>query len=408
MASIKGTPLWTTGGPANWPEAPDEMTVSTLAELEACPRRWALTMAEYPSIWCGRGYPPRLRPNALAGTVVHLVLETITRALVHAACFSVQDTKAPQVMKTLGGYTKVIQDCIDRVIERLSNNPRTAQLVDDVARTLRAQMSELRTRTQTILCRLRLPCNAVVTADAGSHARRSPLSYGAYPEIELRARRIGWKGRVDLLVLTDKSCEISDFKTGARDDEHQFQIQVYALLWSADEELNPGQRHADRLVLRYSGVDVEVPVLTAGQLDGLERDLVARRDAANRSVSMRPPEARPAPQNCRLCGVRQLCSEYWKPAAQQTLATEGADRRFSDVEMTITGRHGPSSWDAVIGVSRDAPEGKQAVLRTKDDLDLRSGVRLRVLDAAVVVDVEDETQPAVVTLGTLSEMYAVS
>jgi len=34
--------LWTTVAPATWPRPPADMTVSTLNEIEACPRRWAL------------------------------------------------------------------------------------------------------------------------------------------------------------------------------------------------------------------------------------------------------------------------------------------------------------------------------------------------------------------------------
>jgi hypothetical protein len=238
--------------------------------------------------------------------------------------------------------------------------------------------------------------------------RRGPLRFGAYPEIELRARRIGWKGKADLLTLSDDSCEISDFKTGAQDDGHRFQIRVYALLWRADEELNPTRRRADRLVLRYGGVDVEVSAPTAAQLDDLERDIVARRDAAQRAVSGPRPEARPTAENCRFCGVRQLCGEYWEAATQQALVAYGADPRFTDVQLTVTGRHGPSSWDAVIEVARNAAAGRPALLRTKGNLEFQSGERLRVLDAAVAVGVEGDDQPVVITLGTMSETYAVA
>jgi hypothetical protein len=385
------------------------MTVTTLAEIEACPRRWALGAAEYPGIWSGRGYPPRLQLSALAGTVVHLTLETITRELVRTACSSVEDSKAAQVMRDLGGYTKVVHACIDRVLERHTQNPRAAPLVENAARSLRAQASELRMRAQIILCRVRLPAVGAAPAERSGPPRRRRLTFGAYPEIELRARRIGWKGRADLLILSEGGCEISDFKTGAQDDSHRFQIRVYALLWSADEELNPAQRHAERLVLRYSGVDVEVSAPTLAELDDLESDIVTRRDAAQCAVSGPRPEARPTAENCRFCGVRQLCGEYWEGATQRALAaSSGADPRFADVELTVTGRHGPLSWDAVIDVARDLPTGKLAVLRTMGDFQYRVGERLRVLDAAIAVSVVDDDQPVVITLWTMSEAYVVA
>jgi hypothetical protein len=60
MARSEHEALWTSIGPAAWPDPPAEMTVTTLAEIEACPRRWTLGAAHYPALWTGRGYPPRV------------------------------------------------------------------------------------------------------------------------------------------------------------------------------------------------------------------------------------------------------------------------------------------------------------------------------------------------------------
>jgi hypothetical protein len=43
--------------PSTWPQLPRWMSFSALLEIEACPRRWALKSATYPSVWNGRGYP---------------------------------------------------------------------------------------------------------------------------------------------------------------------------------------------------------------------------------------------------------------------------------------------------------------------------------------------------------------
>jgi len=408
MAPTESAALWTVRPPVKWPTAPDEMTVTTLADIELCPRRWALSAAEYSEVWNGRGYPPRLQLNALAGTVVHLALETITRELVHTACPSVEDSKASQVLRSLGGYTKVILDSIDRVLDRFNNNPRAIPLLEVTARTLRAQASELRMRAQTLLSRIRLPASSVArSGQSEGPLRRIPLKLGAYSEIEFRSRRAGWKGKADLLVLSADGCEISDFKTGAQDDGHLFQIRVYALLWSSDEELNPTRRLANHLVLRYDGGDVAISAPTATELDELERELIARGDAARRAVSGPRPEARPAPETCRFCGVRQLCVEYWEAARFWGSAPKGTVPVYTDVQLTITGRHGPSSWDGSIEIARDVTPGKTALLRTKGDRQFRAGDRLRVLDAAITINVEDDEQPVVIILGTMSETYAV-
>jgi hypothetical protein len=128
----------------------------------------------------------------------------------------------------------------------------------------------------------------------GSTAKeRVPLTGGAFSEVELRATRIGWKGKADLLTLSEQACEITDFKTGAPNEAHNFQLQVYALLWSLDDELNPTGRLVDRLVVAYEGGDVEVAPPTIAQLAEFQRDLIARGAAAQASLSARPPEARP-------------------------------------------------------------------------------------------------------------------
>src|ERR1051325_11146603 len=77
---------WSVISPVAWPEAPVQMTVTTLVEIEACPRRWALSRAAYPELWPGQGYPPRVQIGALAGNVVHSTLEVITTALIEAGC----------------------------------------------------------------------------------------------------------------------------------------------------------------------------------------------------------------------------------------------------------------------------------------------------------------------------------
>ena len=341
--------------------------MTTLGEIESCSRRWALSAGHYPDLWNGRGYPPRVQLGALSGTVVHLALEVITRALVRAGCPSLHDPTVLQVMRDLGGYTKVVNDCIDRALSRLASSPRAQRVLEFAARSLRARVPELRTRAQTMLCRVRLSRVPARHADGNTPRARGPLTMGAFPEIELRAEEIGWKGKADLIALSSDACEITDFKTGAPDEGHGFQIQVYALLWSRDAELNPDRRRADRLLLAYDGGVIEIAAPTESELDELEILLRARRDAAHEAVSHHPPEARPDPKNCRYCGVRQLCDEYWTAETQRRMVQEGEDRRFGDVEVTVTGRHGPSSWDARVELSRDIPTGKSAVIRTSGD-----------------------------------------
>jgi CRISPR/Cas system-associated exonuclease Cas4 (RecB family) len=383
------------------------MTVSALNEMETCPRRWALTSASYPDLWKRTGYPPRLHVNSLTGTVVHLALETVTKELIHAGCSSVDEASAIQVMRKLGGYTKIIEHCIERVLQRFAGNPRAERLLDYMVRSLRSKLPTLRAHVQELLSRLRIQAASVPGYTVANPKLRREFTRGVYPEAELRAKRIGWKGKADLLVLSAETCQIIDFKTGTQDDKHRFQLLVYALLWSQDSELNPNGRLADKLSLAYTNSTIEFQAPSATELKNLERDLIKRTDAVRRAIATSPPEARPSVQNCHYCDVRHLCSSYWTSDTQRQLAGMTADSPYSDLEARIISRHGPSSWNAVIEVARGSAAKKPVVLRIDNELDLTSRGRVRVIDALVVDVDEDEAQPGVVTVGALSEVFIV-
>lgn len=397
---------WRVVTPVTWPSPPTEMSVSTHAEIAECPRRWALSAADYPELWGGRGYPPKLQVAALAGSVVHLALEIITKQLAHANVLSLSDPSAPQVLKDLGGYTRVVEDCVERILKRYVDNPRASALMEHAQRTLRDQVPTLRARVQSMLSRVRLPKSTPSAPTAsvpksGGSLPRLPLISGIYPEVEVRAKSIGWKGKVDLLVLGDDACEITDFKTGAADEAHKFQVRAYAVMWRLDDELNPSGRAVDRLVLAYGSQDVDVAPPSASEIDDLGRQLLARRQAAETALDARPPSAHPNTETCRYCAVRQLCDAYWASATQVV----SDDGRFGDIELKITGRHGPTSWDAVVVRARNLPAKTPALLRLQQHEEFKEGTRVRVLDGALARDSEDDAAPAIVTLGVLSEAY---
>jgi hypothetical protein len=394
--------------PVSWPPPPEEMTVTAYEEINTCPRRWALRTADYPDLWQGQGYPPKLQVHAVKGSAVHLAVETITRKLILAGCPSVQDPRATSVLKELGGYTKIVTDCVQRILKRFADNPRSTRLMDSAERALRGQTPDMRMRVQSILARLRLPPLPEVHEHSGvaSVKVRRPLTIGAYPEVELRAPRIRWKGKADLLVITNEICEITDFKTGAPDEAHRFQVQMYALLWSLDDELNPTHRAVSRLVLAYSTGDVEVGLLREDQLRVFEKDLLERRESADAALALQPPEARPTLESCRFCGVRHLCDVYWSQDNQ--VGRPRSEARFSDAQLTILRRHGPMSFDAVLEPTADSVIGKSALLRVQESLELEPGRCFRVLDAGIAVDSDDTAQPVIVTLAMFSEIYAVA
>jgi len=154
-------------------------------------------------------------------------------------------------------------------------------------------------------------------------------------------------------------------------------------------------------VLAYESQDVDVAPPSASEIDELGRELLARRQAAEAALAMRPPSAHPNTESCRYCGVRQLCDAYWASATQVV----SEDGRFGDIELKITKRHGPTSWDALVVRARDLQANTPALLRLQQHDEFTEGTRVRVLDGALARDSEVDDAPAIVTLGVLSEAY---
>lgn len=99
--------------------------------------------------------------------------------------------------------------------------------------------------------------------------------------------------------------------------------------------------------------------------------------------------------------MRQLCDAYWA-SAKLVVSDNG---RYGDIELKITGLHGPTSWDAVVVSSRDLPANYPALLRFQKHEEFEKGTRLRVLDATISRESENYGAPVIVTLGILSEAY---
>jgi hypothetical protein len=342
---------------------------------------------------------------SLAGSVVHLVLQTITKAMTRAGATSLDDASAVDVMRRLGGYTNVIKDCIVRVLNRFGGNPRTEPLLGMALRLLNSRIPEMRVKAQTLLGRVRLRVGEPgEVCGAPTKARpEKPLGPGTYPELELKVPTIGWRGTADLLILSSERCEIIDFKTGQPDESHKFQLKVYALLWSRDSDLNPSGRLIDRLTVSYQSGEEEIDPPTVAELQSLENDLVVRRNAAIAALSEKPPQARPSIDNCRYCSVRHLCDEYWE---QPTTISELGDSQFTDLQITIVARHGPSSWDGFIHQPGTASPGRKILLRTTGpEVEFAKNDRIRVLDVNVSAAPDPENAPLVLTMHSTSEAF---
>jgi len=381
-------------------------------ELEGCPRRWALANAEYSNLWNSRGYPFLPQPSALEGAIVHLSLQKITVALVENGCSSLADESAIFTLRQLGGYTAIIMDSLAHVLLPYMENPRTVPALGGIRTRLTAKVPELRARVQRFLSRIR-PVPRVVPGETFTFRKGEPhhaLQHGSYTEVLLQAPELGWRGIADMLTVSTTQCEIRDFKTGAPKEEHHVQLWTYALLWARDADLNPSGRLADKLVLSYYEGDEEVLEPSTKELLSLEDELRQRTEKALTQLQAELPEPRLSLPNCAYCTVRHLCDEYWPWYDQKGENHELAKNQFIDLQVKVSGQHGPRSWDCIVEFGAGLKVGKPVLLRTANlQFDLRSGQRLRVLNVYVNSDDKktgkDKTAPFVVTMRANSEVF---
>jgi len=415
MSGERNMDVWNVLRPSKWPGAPPWMSFSTLSDLEVCPRRWALSLAEYPHVWNESGYPRPLRPAAIEGTVVHLSLQRVMAALVDRGCPSLSHESASGALRELGGYTAIVMSSLKRALQPYEGNPRAAAVLEGIRHRFAARVPELRSRVQRFLVRIDPECGTGKSAKTMSHPEsesRRRLLHGSYGEVELRAGYMGWHGIVDLLTIASTRCEIRDFKTGEAKEEHEYQLQVYALLWARDRDLNPDGRLADRLVLSYDEGDVSVRAPSEKELRQLEHALATRTAQALADLQVDPPEARPTRENCAYCAVRHLCEDYWPWHAREGPSNESARTGFGDVQIRLSGQHGPTSWDGMVELGPGLRKGRPILLRTGNHVfDHQPGQRVRLLNVYMNIpgeepDDDDRPDPTVVaTMGASSEAF---
>ena len=399
--------FWSVLRPTAWPEAPEAMSFSTLLEMEACPRRWALRAADYPALSGKRGYPPALQQAAVEGTVVHLSLQKVSTALVECGCPSLADQRAVQTLRELGGYTAVVLRSLEEALQPLEGNPRAGPVLERIRQQLAGRVPRLRGRVQRHLARIHPEARTPTATGVASGPRATPrrkMTHGSYAEVGLRADQLRWHGIADLVTVSRTLCEIRDFKMGDSLAKHRLQLRIYALLWARDRDLNPDGRTANRLVLSYEEGEEEVAAPNVEELRHLEKDLRGRTKAALSDVQMERPEARPSPENCEYCPVRQLCEDYWEWCSQGF--PRGESLEWTDVQIRLLGQHGPSSWDGIVESGPGLRIGGVILLRLRDlPFELHPGQRVRLLNVRLTMAGEEpieEEGPDSVVVATMS------
>jgi len=393
---------WEARPPARWPDPPRLLSVSSLAQLESCPRRWALEHADYEDRGLGRGFPRRPSAAVLGGRAAHRALERIALAASDADAARVGALVS--ALRSLGGITAVIADCVRDELARESANPRAAPRLEALDAGLRQRTDDLRLLVQQAL---RLQAQAPDPAMQGPEPRRprdrGALGYGYHPEVELRPPSMGWVGYADAIRLGPDVCEIVDYKTGAPSPTHEVQLRVYALLWARDPVVNPSRRLADSLLLVYPSGGHPVRAPGPAELDDIAADLETRGSRALKGLDRDPPEARVEAVGCRFCDVKALCSDNWLPAWQHRLAVEVPPEHRS-LQGIIERDLSLSAASLAVQADPYLAPGTRAVLSHGGRLWGRAGETLRLLDVGVAA--APDMDP-LVTFGPQSEAFLV-
>jgi hypothetical protein len=388
------------------PGPPPLWSFSSLKEVKACPRRYALSHASYPDLWDGHGYPRVPALAALFGDVVHDALDTIVKAIVAAGCESAQTPEAVAVLRQLGGYTAVIDGAVQTRMAALQGNPRLSDdLQERLRRGLDGRVPDARVQVQgyisrSVIASAGTPKATRKPAAADAPGGRGPLQPGSYAEVRLAAPQLRLTGRLDLLRVTGADVHITDYKTGAESPAHADQLRLYALLWDLDRDANPGRRPVASLTAAYPARDVAIPVPGESELRDMERQTEASIEEADAELAIAVPRPVPSAENCANCNVRHLCDVYWSVVAPEPSALP-EEAKF-DVQGMVSAPNGQHSWWF-------HPEGcdrKAVLIQVPPGAGLPSGHRVRILGLRIHADPDFKT--TVASMSSATEVFHLS
>ena len=390
------------GSMAVLPDAPNRWSYSSLKAIETCPRRYVLSRARYPDLWNRSGYPEVPNPAALFGDVVHDSLEAIVGALASRGCRSASGPEAIAVLKELGGYSEIAKTMLASRLSKLEGNPRLSVGDRDRLRDkLEHRIPEAREEVQHYLHRMTLAPIEGAGSGSGvaSGSSRRPRGVGFHPEATLQADELRLWGRIDLLDVGPEQVDITDYKTGARDESHFDQLRFYAVLWDQDGVSNDKQTPLGTLTASYSSRKATIDAPGAEELQALVYALGTRVAAADALVLSAEPAARTG-EHCGFCSVRPLCSAYWVTTPDPASLKEGT---WFDFEGIVDERNGIKSWWL-----RDlSPQQTPLLLRTTSAHQaFEPGKRLRLL--GLRRDEDPDTDAVVAMLTQTSEVFLVA
>jgi PD-(D/E)XK nuclease superfamily len=407
-------PIWRVTEATERARAPEWMSFHIYKEAQRCPLAVSLQRSHYRQLWNGFGYPIKPSVSAIAGILVHEAAETILKQFARTGVSSLMQPDAMSVLRELGGFTKILEHAMNAFFTSQSNNPRFEQFRDDLSRTLRKRLPQLRGTLQALLAghewglsptKPGAHRSSKVSATQKKELARLPLGSGTFVEVDLEDAVSKWRGRVDIMNITEHGCSITDLKSGSASEEHLEQLTVYSMLWLEDSDRNPAHLPVLGLQLVYASGAVGIEVPDDGQLKEFRKDLLASSESVRSALDSSDVPANPSRENCRHCSVKLLCQPYW-----QSLPTLGSDGHLSCSQVTLLETRGERAWLAAVTSSSLLPMNEKIVIRNYDGgkafwSELKPGLSIRFTDGLLSSSEESETP--VINLSMMSEALFV-
>ena len=415
MSELQSAKFWKVALPCEWATPPEFWSLSSLRDVESCPRRWALRRSSYSLLGAEHSYPSRPSLPVVEGVVVHEALEVLIRALVEAGCTTMHSESAISVMRHLGGISTVITKAIDNALRGYDGNVRAENLKDRLGEVLKSRTPAIRLRIQSVLSQMTFP---ETTQSKGPRVEKKSgtgtagLGPGCYTEMRLSHTAKGWAGRADLIKVYDPGVEIVDYKAGFRSPDHEAQLRFYGLLWLNDRKRNPRGRAPTDLTLHYPDGQVRIPAPSLAEYAAIEKECDLRIGEMTGFLSKSPPPARTSPENCIHCDVRHLCSTYWAQIEKDSVFPANFRQKYVDAEVAVANQRALHTWDVVVRTCTGSPRRGIAVIlkaagaQERQRSIIEASEYLRVLDAKVITS-DDHTEANVLLLGRSSEVYAL-
>lgn len=243
--------------------------------------------------------PPLLpeNPNRFVGRVFHKVLELTAKRTLH----------------TIDDFEKIWDQEISAIEETMKKSNLNARFIP-----LDSHSKEYYIKKE--LCKLSVE-KILQSKLQGSYG--GTYNYSSAPEKQIQVEKYAVRGRPDLIIQGGRYSKIIDYKTGSPIENgpsgHQvrgsiiIQLEIYAAMYYLENGIWP---EASIIIEDGSEFKIECEINhSLGLIKKAYNSIMSINSIIESSKSVEEffhMLACPAPQSCKFCQYRPLCSQYWK------------------------------------------------------------------------------------------------